>query len=329
MTQVNLSDELAAKLLSCAAQRGVSLEVLLDQWADQFLTDTAQPLSPESASPSASHDYYQAIFTHARDAILIIDNEFRYVDANPAACALLGYTREEMLQLSAWDITPPENQVKMAMLVEQARQEKGVFAEYTMRRKDGTNLTGEFLTVQNILPGLHLAIVRDITERNNIMQALRRSEQMHRETSHFLQTVFAGVQSSIFVVNVDETGDFRFGGMNPAHERATTLSNENLIGRRPEEVVGIDPEVAAVIRANYQRCVEAGEPITYEEMSDVNGHQQWWLTQLTPLKNEDDRVYRIIGCSLNITEQRQMAEALLQVEESKYRLNVAEIELAK
>src|SRR5262249_7516803 len=40
----------------------------------------------------------QALFDTSLDAILMADDQARYVDANPAACALLGYDREELLQ---------------------------------------------------------------------------------------------------------------------------------------------------------------------------------------------------------------------------------------
>ena len=45
---------------------------------------------------------------HAPVAILVADDEMRYVAANATACELLGYTREELLQLRSrtWRSTP-------------------------------------------------------------------------------------------------------------------------------------------------------------------------------------------------------------------------------
>jgi PAS domain S-box-containing protein len=48
-----------------------------------------------------------ALFDTALDAILLADDRGRYVDANPAACTLLGYDREELLQRGVLDVTPP------------------------------------------------------------------------------------------------------------------------------------------------------------------------------------------------------------------------------
>ena len=54
---------------------------------------------------SESRRWQGALFENALDAIFVIDDAGRYVEANPAAGALLGYSREELLSLKAQDIT--------------------------------------------------------------------------------------------------------------------------------------------------------------------------------------------------------------------------------
>ncbi|HLL49430.1 MAG TPA: PAS domain S-box protein, partial [Thermomicrobiales bacterium] len=53
---------------------------------------------------STSGDHFGALFRGSRDAILICDETGRWVDANPAAEALLGFGRDELLQLSVSDL---------------------------------------------------------------------------------------------------------------------------------------------------------------------------------------------------------------------------------
>src|SRR3954466_3547177 len=48
-----------------------------------------------------------AIIAGSPDAVLVLDADGRYRDANPAACQLLGYSREEMLQLRSDHLIPP------------------------------------------------------------------------------------------------------------------------------------------------------------------------------------------------------------------------------
>jgi PAS domain S-box-containing protein len=47
------------------------------------------------------------LFARSPDAILVADADGHYVDANPAALTLLGYTREELLQRSVGDVVAP------------------------------------------------------------------------------------------------------------------------------------------------------------------------------------------------------------------------------
>ena len=61
----------------------------------------------EGGAPRRKDDaLLRALYDNASDAILIVADDGRYADANPAACALLGYSHAELLQLSVWDLTP-------------------------------------------------------------------------------------------------------------------------------------------------------------------------------------------------------------------------------
>ncbi len=113
-------------------------------------------------------DVAEAVFYHSLDAILLADDAGRYVAVNPAACAMTGYSRDELLGLSVWDLT---RDIDQALAREQWRAviERGTMTgEYTIQRKDGENVTVEFLAVARVSPGLHLSTLRDITERKRV-----------------------------------------------------------------------------------------------------------------------------------------------------------------
>ncbi len=130
----------------------------------------------------------QAVFDNALDAILLADDEGRYVDANAAACALLGASRDDVLRLHVWDVRPPSGEISgrddwCAFLREGSRS-----GEYTLKLADGGERDVEFRAVANVLPGLHLAILRDVTARNVIRngteQKLRAlNDQMRRASA--------------------------------------------------------------------------------------------------------------------------------------------------
>jgi PAS domain S-box-containing protein len=64
-----------------------------------ILTDvTARKHAEEQLA--ASRGRLQALFDHTLDGVLLADDQARYVDANPAACTLLGLERDDLLRSS-------------------------------------------------------------------------------------------------------------------------------------------------------------------------------------------------------------------------------------
>ncbi|MBA3415331.1 MAG: PAS domain-containing protein [Chloroflexia bacterium] len=108
----------------------------------------AGPLAPEAAGPAADRPAtgladgaYRALFERSPDAIVVVAADGTVVDANRAACALLGYRRDEMLALRRADI--------FTTLLAGAAGPDGDRSE--LRRKDGTLLWTAVRTVD--LPG--------------------------------------------------------------------------------------------------------------------------------------------------------------------------------
>ena len=155
-----------------------------------------------------------------------------------------------------------------------------------------------------------VCIMRDISER-------KRTEQVLRENEQFLRSIYDGVEKSIFVIDVLENGEFLYVGLNPAHEQLTGIKSDDLCGKTPEQV--LPSEAAKVVCERYLACVEAGETISYEECLPFSGSETWWITSLTPLRDANSRIYRLIGTSTDITE-RKRAEIALQQQAERERL---------
>jgi len=114
--------------------------------------------------------YLNALFENSLDAILMANDEQRFVEANPAACLLLGYTREELIKFRIGDLTPPANLQFLPEIWRQFMAEGRLSGEYLLVCKDGSLVTTEFRAVANIVRGLHMAILHDITERKHTEQ---------------------------------------------------------------------------------------------------------------------------------------------------------------
>ncbi len=126
---------------------------------------------------------YRQFFESAGDAMYVTDRRKRIVDCNRAMLELFGYTRQELIHLDFGELYARQGDRRMFQYV-MLRQ--GTVNDYDvrMRRKDGQEMdcllsassrvdeSGKFL-------GYH-GIIRDVTFRNRVEEALRDGEEKYR-----------------------------------------------------------------------------------------------------------------------------------------------------
>jgi PAS domain S-box-containing protein len=137
---------------------------------------------------------FKAVFDNALDAIMIADDEGRYVDVNPAACRLTGRAREELLRLSVFDLAAHGSESATRELWQEFKSRDARLGQHVIKRKDGAHLTVEYSAVANFLPGLHLSVIRDISDRQQSEAALHKQKVM-------LQNLFEGSPEAIAIVD--------------------------------------------------------------------------------------------------------------------------------
>ena len=122
----------------------------------------------------------------------------RYIMVNNIACTRLGYTREELLSMSPYDIVSPSHIRKMPAIAQMVRNRGHATFDAIHLRKDGTEFPVEISTHTFELRGrqLSLSIARDVTERKRMEEAIRSSE----ETLH---AIIDGSSIPMFVINRD------------------------------------------------------------------------------------------------------------------------------
>jgi PAS domain S-box-containing protein len=126
-----------------------------------------------------SENGYRTLVEQASEAIFIANDEGNYLDANSRACAMVGYTREELVRLNIRDLIPPEDLAAVPGRLDELRAGTPIVNERRMRRKDGSVFFAE-ISAKKLADGRHQGIVRDISERRQMQETLRQSEEKYR-----------------------------------------------------------------------------------------------------------------------------------------------------
>ncbi len=143
---------------------------------------------------------YRTLVEQASDGIFVADAQGNYIEVNPSGCAMLGYTREEILKLNMKDLVAPEDQSTRPLRFDELRAGKIILSERTMIARDGSLIPVE-ISGKMLDDGRFQGIVRDITER--------RQHELEREAiitvANALRT--AATRSEILAVLLDQMNE--------------------------------------------------------------------------------------------------------------------------
>ena len=111
---------------------------------------------------------HDLVVNESRDALLFVrTSDGRILDANPAAQALYGYNRDELLALTIHELRAPETRDAMAQQIAEAKA-TGTLFETVHQRKDGSPFPVE-VSARGVPVGddhMVISVVRDLSERH-------------------------------------------------------------------------------------------------------------------------------------------------------------------
>lgn len=125
-----------------------------------------------------SEEKYRSLIEQASDAIYILNFHGNFTDVNASMCRMIGYSREELLQLNIESIIDPY-ELKVDPLPKQMDNTKeSIIRERRFRNKNGKVFTVE-VNVKKFTDRI-MVIARDITDRKKTEEELKSSEQKYR-----------------------------------------------------------------------------------------------------------------------------------------------------
>lgn len=136
-----------------------------------------------SADFEDSQKLFHLSMDNAGDMLLLIDETGKFIDVNPRACQVLGYTKEEMLTMSVPDIDMQWSTEKLSATLKELKPGVPLIAEGTQKKKDGTIFPVEVSTTLFEYQGkrMIMTLARDISTRKESEAKLKeRSDELER-----------------------------------------------------------------------------------------------------------------------------------------------------
>jgi formate hydrogenlyase transcriptional activator len=253
---------------------------------------------------------FRTLLDQSNDAIRVVDPEtLRFLDVNERACVELGYSREELLSMTVFDIAPDADESSRARVQEQLREPGFAIIERVYRRKDGTTFPVEVNLRKVRLDQEYLvAVSRDITARKRAEERLREFER-----------VVENLEEMIFVVN----REYRYVIVNRAFLSYWGMTKEQIVGRLVADV--LDPEVfESVVKPKLDECFQ-GKVVSYEITYRYPGIGERDIS-VTYLPVEGSTGIDRVVCVLRDITERKRAEEALQESEARERARAKELE---
>jgi PAS domain S-box-containing protein len=125
---------------------------------------------------------FRSLVEQAPEGILISDLDGNYVEANPVACGLVGFTRSELLRMNIRNLLANEDGRALDERMRLYRDGHTLFGERLFKRKQGGTVQVEMIA--KLLPDKRLlAIVRDLSERLKLERSLREAKDAAENAS--------------------------------------------------------------------------------------------------------------------------------------------------
>ncbi|MBW8861549.1 MAG: PAS domain S-box protein, partial [Acidobacteria bacterium] len=137
------------------------------------------PRLADAAAPAVTHErdrQFRSVFFDAADAMLILDDERRIAEANPAACELFGLPAEAVVEHSLDGLILDQD--SLASVWHEVLALGAAQREHRVRARTGGVRVVECSYRARVHGHRHLCVARDITDRRVIEERLIQAEKI-------------------------------------------------------------------------------------------------------------------------------------------------------
>jgi PAS domain S-box-containing protein len=234
-----------------------------------------------------------SVFEHVLDGILILDDHGICLEGNPAACDILRVTRQALLgqPFAQFYSDPQEFTRNWKASLEQGSQR----GHAELHRPDGQKVYVDYAVAANYMPGQHILVLCNTTERLSAESSLRESEERFREIADNIQEIFwlmdAQTKEVLFVT--------------PAYETVTGYSRAALFSNRVFYRDIIHSEDRERVLRKLDDAVAKGHFDEEFRIVRADGIVRWLWAKTSPRPDGQRTPHWFVGFALDVTARKQ------------------------
>lgn len=272
--------------------------------------------------------HVEDFFNNAAIGFVVVDAEDRFVEVNARMCAMLDYTRDELLDRTVSEITAAEDRAVSHDLNEKLHWGELDIIDYEKRylKKDGTPLWVH-VTVSAVRNeyGHHVYSIRtveDITKRKEMEEELRTSREVLRSITDNSPDVIARFDLQLRHTFINSYGEKVYG-----------ISRGEILGKTNADL-GMPADKVAFWNEHFEKVLKTGKQVNteFDFDSPTLGHQ-YFLSFFVPERSKEGQVESILAITRDITDLKRTEEKFrsfaekLQESEERLRLVIEAADL--
>ncbi|MGD0352685.1 MAG: PAS domain S-box protein [Dehalococcoidia bacterium] len=264
-------------------------------------------------------EFSESLITSARDGISVLDNHGVHIDVNPALCEMTGFLREELIGVGPphpyW---PPEQYEEIDRAFQKTMAGDFADLDLTFMRKNGERfpviVSPAWIKDRQGNVISYFATVKDITERKQMEEALKESEEKY----HYL------AENASDIIGIVDT-NLRCTYMSPSVTKVRGYTVEEAMAQSLEELFTPSSAETAVKAFTEELAIESLESKDLSRVQTLeleftckNGSTVWCEVKASLIRDADGQPVGILAAARETTERRKSEEALRRSEE-RYR----------
>lgn len=263
---------------------------------------------------SESEEKFRGIVNNANDMITLSEVKKNgavgnFIEVNDVGTKLLGYSKEEFLNMTPYDIVHQDTDVSDAEIASEMSEKGYARHESSLMAKDGSKIPFEVATHFFKLKGRYviLAVSRDIRERKKAELALKESEEIYRRLLRESFDAWA-IHSEGIILSIND-------------------SAAKIAGGSPEELIGkpilnfVHPDYKEAVKKRITKIYKEGgsEPLYEEKFLKLDGTPIDVEVMITALSYKGKPSIQIVF--RDITERKNAEKQLKQTIQELKRSN--------